>query len=337
MIIGGLFVAGVVLNQTGAKFTDLDQNDQQVLIEYEKLAQSTKKQGPLWEGYDLTDQPLVFINQGFGKSAYVVNPKQPVSKLWAKEIKMPAKYNTKKVYRISSLTPKMIWTKRTLGNFNTIGEKIKILGQNVYCLQYGSENLQPKYSANHFAPYLAHEAFHYYMQNNWSPSDRFDGELSQNGIKLLKQEYAVLSQIKAQLAHGSHDKLFQLADNYVAIVKQRLVENPDYVQKELTMATIEGTASYVGIQAAQRVGYDYGVMYFDNVKNVDFNEVIPMLEKKGIDRSFLRNRMPYETGALVCELLAKLNVPHWQQKLNQQTIQKQVTLYDVLKDYVATP
>ena len=79
-------------------------------------------------------------------------------------------------------------------------------------------------------------------------------------------------------------------------MEQRLQANPAYLQAELSMETAEGTASYAAIQAARAVGYDLGVMYFDNQKNVSFTEVIPMLRAGKIDASFLADRMPYEPG-----------------------------------------
>ena len=101
------------------------------------------------------------------------------------------------------------------------------------------------------------------------------------------------------------------------------------------METAEGTAQYVGIKASKIVGYDYGVMYFDNTKDVSFSEVIPMLKAGGIDKSFLADRMPYETGALLCELLEALHVENWQEHLNAQTADTPVTLYSEIHEFLA--
>ena len=53
-----------------------------------------------------------------------------------------------------------------------------------------------------------------------------------------------------------------------------MAANEDYVQKEMSAETMEGTATYAGIQASRRVGYDFGVMYFSNRKDVPFSEII---------------------------------------------------------------
>ena len=100
------------------------------------------------------------------------------------------------------------------------------------------------------------------------------------------------------------------------------------------METIEGTAQYVGIKASEIVGYDYGVMYFDNTKDVSFSDVIPALRAGQIEQSFLADRMPYETGALLCELLDALRVDGWQERLKAQTKENPVTLYSVICDYL---
>ena len=81
-------------------------------------------------------------------------------------------------------------------------------------------------------------------------------------------------------------------------------------------------------------GMIWGVMYFDNQKNVSFTEVIPMLRAGKIDASFLADRMPYETGAQLCLWLDAMGVPDWQQALNKQTLDAPVTLYDILKGFV---
>lgn len=94
---------------------------------------------------------------------------------------------------------------------------------------------------------------------------------------------------------------------------------------------MEGTATYVGIRASQLTGYDFGVMYFDNVKDVPFSDLRNTVESGRLDTQVLANRIPYETGALLCLLLDRLAVPDWQAELNRQTPEQPVTLYDVLR------
>ena len=44
--------------------------------------------------------------------------------------------------------------------------------------------------------------------------------------------------------------------------------------------------------------------------------------------------MPYQTGALLCFLFDELEIPNWQEKLNSQTLDNPIYLYDILKEYV---
>lgn len=48
------------------------------------------------------------------------------------------------------------------------------------------------------------------------------------------------------------------------------------------------------------------------------------------------DRIPYETGALLCLRMDELNIPDWQQKLNNQTSENPVTLYSIIDDFIHT-
>ena len=93
----------------------------------------------------------------------------------------------------------------------------------------------------------------------------------------------------------------------VDIMYKRLAANNEYVQQELEIETDEGTATYVGIQQ-----YQAG----------------------NIDKSYLANRVPSETGALLCLVMDEIGVDDWQDSLNSQTKDNYVTLYSILKEWV---
>ena len=61
---------------------------------------------------------------------------------------------------------------------------------------------------------------------------------------------------------------------------------------------------------------------------------IVQLEKGTIHTDYLYKRIPYESGALLCFLFDELGIPNWQQKLNAQTEENPVTLYDILNEYL---
>lgn len=146
----------------------------------------------------------------------------------------------------------------------------------------------------------------------------------------------MLAQIKAQLTSGMPDQqvLRVAAAEYVRIMDLRLAANEAYAANELEMETIEGTATYVGVQASRRVGYDFGIMCFTNQKDAPFTDIMIQYEAGNIDRSYLVDRIPYETGGLFCLLMDELGVPDWQAALNAQTREDPVTPYSIIKGWV---
>ena len=64
-----------------------------------------------------------------------------------------------------------------------------------------------KYSSSHYMCFLAHEAFHYYMQGDWVKGSTYaTDEMSAADRELLFQEYAVLEKIQNALLSGEEKK-----------------------------------------------------------------------------------------------------------------------------------
>ena len=52
----------------------------------------------------------------------------------------------------------------------------------IYFVKYDEEkSFEKVYQSDHFAPFLTHESFHYYMQNNWKNYDRPNEQLDDDG------------------------------------------------------------------------------------------------------------------------------------------------------------
>ena len=51
-------------------------------------------------------------------------------------------------------------------------------------------SLQTQGTSRHFIAFLAHEAFHYYMQNNWPAGGRFMEDLSKTDIDWMEKQYS---------------------------------------------------------------------------------------------------------------------------------------------------
>lgn len=331
LILAALVLTYIVMlaaNRFGASYADLSTTDQKILSEMEAYRAADEKK-TVWQGYDLSETPVLAIH-GFWGHSYLIDPAGKIKSPEAKEIKMPDGYGIK-VYRITAFSLPVLPEKIARSNFNTVGTTYRKYGNNVYYVKYDEDSLTKKNSSEHFITFLSHEAFHYYMQNDWAGGEAPDSTLSADGLKLLGQEYDVLANVQTELqkSNPSEAALKKLALQYTVIVKQRLEKDPDYVKQELDHETIEGTATYVGILASRAAGYDFGVMYFDNVKNVSFADIMPQYEKGGINASYLARRIPYESGALLCLMLEQLDSGNtWQTDLNAQTKTNQLTLYD---------
>lgn len=323
-------LASIIINQTGANLEQLNDNDQAVLAEYNKLCTSLEEED-IWKDFHLEDKTILAMPGSW--KGYLINPSEPVSSVFAKKISLPKDWNIN-VYRLAAVTPEMMRF-RFDWNFNTIDKTYSLFGNDLYYIKYDGDNaVRKKWSSEHFSTFLSHESFHYYMQNDWVEGGRFFAEdLTSEDIDLLEKEYNVLSKIQDLLISDEidHDALKLAAKEYISVKELRLAANPDYVQKEIEMETVEGSATYVGIKASAQVEYDYGVMYFDNQKNVSFSEVVPQYRAGNLEKNFFADRMPYETGALLCLLMDELDVPDWQGALNNQTKEAPQTLYSVLK------
>lgn len=77
-------------------------------------------------------------------------------------------------------------------------------------------------------------------------------------------------------------------------------------------------------------------MYFDNVTNVPLSDIFKQIDAGNFSVNYLYDQMTYQTGALLCFLFDELEIPNWQDKLNSQTLENPIYLYDILKEYVET-
>lgn len=327
------------LNQNNSEIEKLPKWDKRALEDLHKsfLADDEDKESEFWKGFNLSKQSILLISKESGY-AYLVNPTKNVKSIFAKRVN-ESKHESRghkkfRVYRLSRFYPGIYKIKIFGGNFNTIGESTKVLGNEVYYLKFDSASFTKQYSSKHFATFLYHESFHYYMQNHWRGGSRFSGNLSEMDENLLEQKLRLLDDARNLMDERVLDrhKLTEIAQDILKVEKQREKENPKYVVKERMFETVEGTATYVGILASRAVEYDFGPMYFDNTKNADFSSVIPFYKSGKLEEGFLRDRLPYETGAELALILHSLAPEdNWQQYLNEQNLREQRTLIDALE------
>lgn len=327
IIAGSVHVAR---NTAGISAGELDPIDRCALEEYSEYAAAVEDapDSAAWLNAAATEHPTLLISRKTHFS-YLINPSQEVSSPFAAPVDMGDNPAGLEVYRLDRIYPRLWPIKIAGGNFNTVGETTTVQGSDVYYLKFGEDHFDKQFSSEHFITFFAHESFHFYGQARWALDSRVFGELSPHGVELLDERMRLLDSVRD--AGADQARLRELATELLALEKERLAADPDYVSQEHWMETVEGTATCLGIMASRVVGYDFGPMYFDNTKEARFTDVVPFLESGQIDNDFLRNRLPYEAGAQLCLLLAALAPSgEWQAFLNEQSPDSRRTLIDAL-------
>lgn len=335
-----IYTALVASNFFENSYDALNTTDQAVLSELNTLFNSEKEKN-IWMDYRLLDHTILAINtEGVLHYAYLVNPEKEVHSLFAREIQLPVDFSIK-VYRISAVFPQMAQFLLP-SNFNTIGTHYSVCGNDVYFTKFNADSFGKKYDSRHYITFLSHEAFHYFMQNDWAGGERFDtSELTAADLELMVPLYETYKELLDELEKTPVDKekIIELAKRYVAISSERYQANPTYMKAEALAETAEGTATYIGLHASEAVGYDFGIMTVNGPNNekteLPVDLIVPMLKDGRLDKSTIASNFVYDTGALLCELLDALEVTDWQKRLNNQTKEKTVTLYSLIADYVS--
>lgn len=192
-----LAAVAIALNRSNTDFSDLNDTDQQILLEFDAFCKANAENA-IWQGFDLENKTVLAIG-GMLKNAYLINPSAEINNLYAAKIDMPQD-SVLNVYHISFLTPQTYLTRFEFGNFNTLGKTYNVFGDEVYFIRYNrGDSIEAVNSSRHFITFLTHEAFHYYMQSQWVDGSRFAGDLSDTDINLLAEEYDALAGIQAEL------------------------------------------------------------------------------------------------------------------------------------------
>ena len=64
-----------------------------------------------------------------------------------------------------------------------------------------------------------------------------------------------------------------------------------------------------------------------------FSDILPALQAGKIDQSLIGSHLVYESGALLCFALDKIDFPSWQETLVEKNKSGPYTLYDLIKDH----
>ena len=330
----------VIKNQFSTNFKDLSKDNQIVLQEMEDYYKAYKKK-KIWAGYDLNKYSFLAVN-GRGGEAYLINPKESVDSIFAKEINMPSD-SAVKVYRIAAMSPTLYKT-YLLSKFNTLGE---LYTNEVFYLRYEKvANIDDgAYDSYHFITFLSHEAFHNQVQTSWGNEHlggRFSTEsLTDKDKELLATRYDILQTIQEEVwkETSNLELLKQNIKKYIVESEKLKKSNPAYFKDETMAETFEGTATYVSAKASKAANYKYNVTCFSDpkgqkIEHIPFNKLMPLIQNGQMDISSIPSNWIYSSGGLWCEVLDKLGNTNWQIQLNNQTTEKPVTLYDLIKETI---
>lgn len=326
ILITGIFV--IVNKAKSASYEKLADLDKAIFDQYKDFA---KSDGDIWQDYNLKDKDIVAVNGKFFGEAYLFTKDSNIKSIFAKKVDLPEDYGFS-AYRIAKIHPKRYIS----GNFNTHGKKYSILGkENIFFVKYNDDSVNKAFTSNHFLPFLAHEAFHYYMQDGWT-NDTFRGlSYNEDELALLDKEYQVLDKIDQELKGSSDkEKLILYVKEYIDVMDQRFEStDAEKIKAEINEELVEGTAQYLTIKASQIVNYDYGILYFDNTKDVRFKDIVPTIKFGQVDQSIIGDRIVYDSGALLCELLDSISTENWQEVLNNKK-DEDIYLYQLIKSAV---
>lgn len=330
-----------IKNQFNTNYKDLSKSNQTMLQEIEDYYKAYKNK-QVWAGYDLNKYSFLVVN-GRGGEAYLINPQKTVNSLFAKEINMPSNFKLK-VYRITAMAP-LLYKTYGLGKFNALNERMVICDNDVFYLRYQKdENINDgEYDSSHFITFLSHEAFHNQVQPSWG-NKGLDGRFSTETLtvkdkKILATRYDILQNIQEEVWREKTNLniLKENVKKYIVESEKLKNSNPSYFKDETMAETFEGTANYVSAKASKAANYNYNVTSFNSsngqkLEHIPFNEIMPFIENGQMDISRISTDWIYSSGGLWCEVLDKLGNTTWQTQLNNQTTEKPVTLYDLIKE-----
>lgn len=331
----------VVHNQvTPATYESLSETDRAMLDELDTLSK-WEGENSLWAGFKMTEK-TIFSLKSFFFGGYLVNPASEPSAITSKKVDMPAS-SSLTVYRTSGCVPDLLPLSLPPKNFNTYGETFNVQGNNVYFVRYGDDSFGKSRDSGHFTTMLAHEAFHYYAQEGWAGMSRPNTDLLQGSdLDLLEVQYVMLDGMADLLDFGRtrDEGVVELVGRYIAATDKRIAANPEYMKEELQAETMEGSATYVGIKASEAVGYDFGIMRWNSAEQGDvllsFGRIASLIKEGTLSADTIGSEWVYQSGALQCAMLDMLGCTDWQDKLNAQTANGQVTTYELLKAYYET-
>lgn len=292
------------------------------------------KDEELWPDFNLDKYPMMLINRtGILNTYYAVNFKES-NKIGAKIINLETLDETNlTLSRYNFLYPTVIPLNFSFGNFSTTGSNKVIDGnKSVFYLKYDKKNFEKYPPGNQLIIYLAHEAFHYYHQDNWTDGNPNIETLNTEYLSLIGLSYKILDDLnQPKLSAKENLKLLQ---KYAVVSKEKEKVNKEYFLDESKKEVIEGTAEYVGRKAGNLVGKEYKILEFENGGNPDFYEVFTTMSRGEFGTDFITGFSLYNTGNVIANTLDQIDSDLWKKELNNQTKDKPISFLDLIHLYL---
>ncbi|MGY3765566.1 hypothetical protein ACWOAH_03310 [Vagococcus vulneris] len=329
-----IFIGPIVGNKfIKTSVSSLNKTDRQMITDMTTFNQSLIDKGEIWPNFNVTDYPIITINQSKWLNRFYAFNFKKTSSIGSKELTQSNQNIAVPVSRYASTYPQVIPLNLAIGNFSTTGSR-KNIDQNkpVFFIKYTQDNFTAMPPGNQFIIFTMHEAFHFYAQNCWQDGQPNQIDLTVDDLSLLGLSYKLLD--KLNQSNLKNEEVLSLLQEYITVYEERQKTNPDYLIEEAKKETIESTASYVGRESGKRINKKYDILEFENGGKPTFYEVFQAMGNGDFGTEFLVDFSLYNTGNVLANSLDKLNKQQWKEHLNQNTKEKSISFYDLIKNYL---
>lgn len=332
-----IILGNVLLNKFNkTKYNKLDSIDKEMFNKLSNIYMEFDKNGDeLWHNYDFKNKPLILIrtnndNGILRKYAYAINVPEIENSIFSKEIIMPKDLDLPKIYRISSLDPKLF---KTLMPDN-FGE-IDMHGTNVFYFKYYPKMIEDPKLYFDFSSFLLHESFHIYKQENWE-YDKNDKEYIED-YPNNKENYALIgvefSLLDKALETNNKDDIEKYLKDWTIIRTYRYSKWPQ-LKNETNTEAIEGTARYMEYKYSNLTAGKLTILATKEAPyHISFVQAFNYIANREAESpEYLKRPMRYEVGSAIGLLMDKLNID-WKSQIDCSKDKQGKTQYEILKSY----
>lgn len=289
----------------------------------------------LWPDYDFEKKPLILIrtyrDKGvLRKYAYAINVEGIKEGFFSTEVKLPNNLNLPKVYRISSLDPKLFKSLMPY-NFGTVNIK----GEEIFYYKYHKKMIENPDLYFDFSSFLLHESFHTYKQKNWE-YDR-EGKEELKDYPNNEENYALMgvgfSLLDKGLKTNNKEEIKKYLKDWTIIRAYKYKKWPQ-LKNETNTEAIEGTARYIEYKYSKLTGGRLTVLAKkEEPYHISFIQAFNYIANgEAKSAEYLKRPMRYEVGSVLGLMMDELNID-WKKQIEDSKDNKGRTQYEILERY----